>query len=169
MKAKPNVVINSAVEEDFAQIQQIYAHYIRTSTISLEETPPQVEEMIARRNNSIAKGLPYLVAKIDGEVVGYAYAFQYRPRSAYRFTVEESVYVSKDHQGFGIGYKLLLSLMEECKQKGYRQMLAVIAGSDNITSIKFHENLGFTQSGVLRKFGFKFNQWIDTVLMQKEL
>ena len=169
MKAKTNVVIESAAEADFSAIQQIYAHYIRTSTISLEETPPSVEEMKARWANSVARGLAYLVAKIDGEVVGYAYAFPYRARSGYRFTVEESVYVSKDHQGFGVGYKLLLALMEDCKQKGYRQMLAVIAGSDNSASIKFHENLGFTHSGVLKNFGFKFNKWIDTLLMQKEL
>ncbi len=169
MKAKPNVTISSAKEEDFGAIQQIYAHYIRTSTVSLEETPPGLEEMKARWANSVARGLPYLVAKTGSEVVGYAYAFPYRARSGYRFTVEESVYVSKDHQGYGVGYKLLLALMEECKQKGYKQMLAVIAGSDNTASIKFHENLGFTHSGVLKNFGFKFNKWIDTLLMQREL
>ncbi len=169
MKAKPNVSINAATEADFAAIQQIYAHYIRTSTISLEETPPAVEEMKARWANSVARGLPYLVAKIKNEVVGYAYAFPYRARSGYRFTVEESVYISKDHHGLGIGYKLLLALMEECRVKGYKQMLAVISGADNTSSIKFHENLGFTHSGILKNFGFKFDKWIDTLLMQKEL
>ncbi len=110
-----NLAISNAMESDFAEIQAIYAHYVLNTTISLEEVPPSVEEMVTRWKNSVDKGLPYLVAKIDGKVAGYAYAFQYRPRTAYRFTVEESVYVSKDFQGLGIGYSLLSELVRECR------------------------------------------------------
>ena len=166
---KDNLMITNAVASDFMEIQKIYSYYVNNTTISLEEESPSPEEMMIRWKNSVDKSLPYLVAKIDDKVAGYAYAFPYRARSAYRFTLEESVYVSKDYQGLGIGHLLLSELIEECKKKGYRQMLAVIAGNDNLASIKFHQKLGFKQSGILEKFGFKFDKWIDTLLMQKEL
>ncbi len=168
-KQKANLIITNAREVDFEEIQKIYSHYVETATISLEEISPNVDEMISRWRGSVDKSLPYLVAKVDGVVAGYAYAFPYRSRTAYRFTVEESVYVSKNYHGLGIGKKLLCELISQCKNKGYHQMLAVIAGTDNEASIKFHQNLGFKKSGVLEKFGFKFNKWIDTVLMQREL
>lgn len=164
-----NIVITNAEEADFAAIQEIYRYYVENTTVSLEEIPPTKEEMIARWRDYTGSSMPYLVAKIDGEVVGYAYAFLYRPRSAYRFTVEESVYVSKDHRGHNIGRLLLSELISQCRAKGHQQMLAVIAGSDNEASIKFHENMGFYKAGTLEKFGFKFNRWIDTILMQKSL
>ncbi len=166
---KENIVISDAKAGDFPEILDIYTYYVANTTVSLEESPPAFEEMLKRWKDSTDKSLPYLVAKIDGRIVGYAYAFQYRPRTAYRFTIEESVYVSKDHQGLGVGHSLLFDLIKQCKEKNYKQMLAVIAGADNLASIAFHKNLGFKQSGVLEKFGFKFNKWVDTVLMQKEL
>ena len=167
---KHNVfTIADAQEADFSAIQQIYAPYVMDTTVSLEEVPPDVEEMKARWQKSCEAGLPYIVAKIDGIIAGYAYAFPYRPRTAYRFTVEESVYIAKGFKNTGIGYKLLSELITQCQEKGYKQMIAVIAGTDNIASIKLHEKLGFRQAGVFQKVGFKFGKWVDTILMQKEL
>jgi len=159
------LIIRDAVESDFPEIQKIYARYVEATTVSLEEIVPDVVELLKRWKTSFE----FLVAEIDGKIAGYAYAFTYRPRSAYRFTVEESVYISKDYQGLGLGRKLLEELIKRCREKGLRQMLAVIAGADNAASIEFHKKLGFRQSGVLEKFGFKFGGWVDTVLMQKEL
>lgn len=164
-----NLEILDAVADDFAEIQRIYSHYVLKTTISLEETPPSIDEMKSRWENSRENGLPYLVAKIDGKIAGYAYAFPYRARSAYRFTVEESVYLAAEFQGQGIAQKLLGELINQCRAKGCKIMLAVIAGEDNFASIKFHEKMGFRKSGVLQKFGFKFEKWVDTVLMQLDL
>ena len=136
----------------------------------MEEIPPDVEEMKARWRKSMEQALPFIVAKTDdGVVAGYAYAFTYRPRTGYRFTVEESVYVADGFKGAGIGRKLLEAVIEQCREKGYKQMVAVIAGTDNDTSIRFHEALGFVQSGIFRKVGFKLDKWVDTILMQREL
>ena len=165
----PQVVIGDAEEKDFSVIHQIYAAYVLGTTVSLEEAPPSVEELKMRWKKSIEQALPFIVAKIDGAVVGYAYAFLYRARSGYRFTVEESVYVADGHKGAGIGRKLLEALVTQCRDKNYKQMVAVIAGADNGTSIRFHEALGFVQVGTLKNVGFKFNKWVDTILMQKEL
>ena len=163
------IKIADATEDDFEDIQQIYAYYVLNTTISLEETPPSVEEMKARWKNSLEKSLPYLVARIDEKLVGYAYAFPYRPRTAYRFTVEESVYLANGFQGKGVARRLLNKLISECRQRGYQRMLAVVAGEDNLASIKFHEKMGFRKCGVLEKFGFKFNNWVDTILLQADL
>jgi len=164
-----DVIISDAEEKDFPEIQRIYAPYVMNATVSLEETPPSIEEIKARWRQSLDKKLPYLVAKIDGKVVGYAYAFLYRARTGYRFTVEESVYVADGFKGAGIGHKLLSALITLCREQGYKQMIAVIAGTDNVASIKFHESLGFTHAGTLKNVGFKFGKWVNTVLMQKEL
>jgi phosphinothricin acetyltransferase len=169
IKRKENIVICNAEAYDFQEILAIYAYYVTHTTISFEENPPALENMLKRWKDSTDRLLPYLVAKHEGRVVGYAYAFQYRPRTAYRYTLEESVYVSKDHRGFGIGHSLLSDVIRQCQEKNYKQMLAVITGTDNVASLAFHRNLGFKQSGVLEKVGFKFDKWIDTVLMQKEL
>ena len=142
---------------------------MKETTYSLEETPPTAEEMLQRWRQYTEKNLPYLVAKIEDKIVGYAYACPYRSRSAYRFTVEESVYVAPTYHGRGIGRQLLYTLIATCKAQGYQQMIAVIAGNDNTASMHFHQKLGFKQVGILEKVGFKFNRWIDTPLMQKEL
>ncbi len=168
-KQQKNIIIENVTKHDFGQIHAIYSHYVTHSTISLEETSPSVEEMMRRYLTSKKNSLPYLVARIDGNIAGYAYAVPYRSRAAYRFTVEESVYVSKDYHGLGVGSILLSALIDDCRNKGFKQILAVISGSNNCASIKFHESMGFRKSGILEKFGFKFNKWIDTVLMQKHL
>ena len=163
------IIIAEAIESDFDEIAKIYSHYVENTTVSLEELPPSAAELVLRWRGVKEKSLPYLVAKSGGKVVGYAYAVPYRTRSAYRFTVEESVYVSQNFQGQGVGRRLLNELIRICQNAGYRQMLAVIAGHDNTASINFHESLGFEKAGVLRNFGFKFGGWVDTILMQKSL
>ena len=167
--SSPHVLIAPAQESDFPDIQQIYAPYVLNTTVSLEEIPPNVEEMKSRWRHSLDKGLPYLVARINDHVVGYAYAFPYRARAAYRFTVEESVYVADGFQGNGIGRRLLEALIAICREKGYKQMIAVIGDTHNAASVKFHESLGFMCAGMLQGVGFKFGRWTDSVLMQKAL
>jgi L-amino acid N-acyltransferase YncA len=163
------IVIREATESDMDAVRAIYEHYVLHSTASLEEVPPDAAELNNRRIAIMQQALPYLVAEYDGRVAGYAYAAAYRPRSGYRFTVENSVYVSKEYVGKKIGCKLLTEVITRCEAGGYKQMLAVIAGTDNHASIAFHERMGFTQSGILKGFGFKFGKWVDTILMQRPL
>ena len=117
----------------------------------------------------LSRGLPHLVAEIDGTVAGFAYASPYRSRPAYRFTVEDSVYVHPDHAGQGIGRLLLTAVIDRCAKAGCKQMIAVIGGPDNTASIALHEKLGFRHVGSLRSVGYKFNRWLDTLLMQRGL
>jgi len=171
MKSAPinNFIISNATASDFIQIQAIYEHYVLNETATFEEIPPSAEEMIVRWKASAAQSLPYIVAKNGETILGYAYAFPYRPRTAYRFTLEESVYVAKEYHGLGLGKLLLGEVINNCSIQGYKQMLAVIAGTNNTASIKFHENLGFKQSGIIENVGLKFDRWIDTIIMQKSL
>jgi len=136
---------------------------------SFEEIPPDDEEIARRRREILALKLPYLVAEQSGRVVGYCYASRYRTRSAYRFTLEDSIYVDAGEVGRGIGLALLSKLVERCSELGYRQMVAVVGGSDQWPSIRLHERLGFTRVGLLPAVGFKFGNWIDCVLMQRAL
>src|SRR5215831_7816836 len=161
--------IRASKDSDIAAITEIYAHHVQHGTGSFEIEPPDAEEMARRRLDVITRGLPYLVAEIDNVVVGYAYATRYRMRIAYRFTLEDSVYISPAHVGRGIGAALLSQLIPACREWGCRQLIAVIGDSENIASIRVHEKLGFQHSGVLRNVGFKFDRWIDTVLMQLSL
>ena len=151
-------------------LQAIYAHYVLNDTCTFEETVPSVDEMRAREQvlGPVASSL-FLVATAGDEVVGYAYAVPYRARPAYRHTVENSVYVAPGQHGRGIGRLLLGQLIERCAQAGLAQMVAVIGDSANAGSIALHERLGFVQVGTLRRVGFKFGRWIDTVLMQRAL
>lgn len=150
-------------------VQAIYSHYVLHDLCSFEEEVPSVEQMQARRAEVLARGLPYLVAMKDGEVAGYAYASPYRSRSAYRHTVEDSVYISQGMQGHGIGKALLQEVIRRCTRSGFTQMVAVIGNSANAGSQRLHESLGFEMVGVLRNVGFKFGQWVDTVLVQRAL
>ena len=150
-------------------VAAIYAFHVRHGLASFEEEPPSVEELLRRRAGVLGAGLPYLVAEVDGRVAGYSYAALYRSRSAYRFTVENSVYV--DHQALrcGIGSALLVQLIDRCQTAGFRQMIAVIGDSGNTASIALHERHGFHHAGNLRSTGFKFGRWVDSVLMQRPL
>lgn len=161
--------ISSAHIDDFPNIQAIYQHYVENTIVSLEETAPNLQEMIARWQKIIEQSLPYLVAKMDEVIIGYAYASNYRPRTAYRFTVEESVYIAPMYHGKGIGRLLLSELIKQCQEKGYRNMLAVIAGKNHAASVHFHKKMGFTTAGILKNVAYKFDRWIDTTLMEKPL
>ncbi len=162
-------LIRSATASDVAAVTEIYAHYVRHSTTTFEIDAPDQGEMERRRSEIASHGLPYLVAELDGRVTGYAYSQRYRPRPAYRFTVEDSIYIHPEYRRRGLGSVLLASLIERSCAAGCRQMIAIIGDSANVSSIALHENLGFRKVGVLEETGYKFDHWIDTVLMQRAL
>ena len=166
---KSDIQIRAAKDSDIGAITQIYAHHVLHGTGSFEIEPPDADEMSRRMADVVGRGLPYLVAESGNVVVGYAYAALYRTRVAYRFTLEDSVYVHHAHAGRGIGAALLEELIRACKQWGCKQLVAVIGDSENTASVRVHEKLGFQHSGVLRGVGFKFDRWIDTVFMQLPL
>jgi phosphinothricin acetyltransferase len=162
-------VIRSVRLEDVVAIHAIYSYNVLHGTASWELTPPDEAEMRRRIQNVLDQDYPYFVAELDGSVVGYTYASTYRPRLGYRYTVENSVYVKPGLQGQGLGRLLLRTLIEACETQGFRQMIAVIGDSKNITSIRLHESLGFTHAGLLPNIGFKFGRWLDSVIMQRQL
>lgn len=161
--------VRDAATADMAAVQAIYAYHVLHGSASFEETPPSVDDMVGRRDAVLKAGLPYLVAERQGRVVGYAYATPYRPRPAYRHTIEDSIYVEHGLNRLGIGRALLVELIQRCEQGPWRQMLAVVGNSENTGSLALHERLGFRIVGTLKSVGFKFGQWVDTVLMQREL
>ncbi len=168
-RPRPTALIRDALEEDLGAIERIYAHHVRHGLASFEEVPPTIDELRARRAAVLDSGLPYLAAELDGEVVGYAYAGAYRPRPAYRYTIEDSVYVEEGLRGLGLGGALLATLIERCEAGPWRQMLAVIGDSANAGSIALHRRLGFRYVGNFESVGFKLGRWVDTVLMQRAL
>ena len=162
--------IRDAADDDLAVITGIYEHHVRKGLGSFEEEPPPQAEIARRRADVLAKGLPYIVAVgAAGAILGYAYAAPYRARSAYRFSVEDSIYVAAGNAGRGVGRALLAALVTRCTEAGYRQMVAVIGDSGNAGSIALHERLGFRRVGLLPAIGFKHGRWVDSVLMQREL
>lgn len=150
-------------------IHAIYAHHVLTGLASFEEEPPPVDELRRRHDDVAGRGLPWLVAEFAGAVAGYGYCAPYRARSAYRYALEDSIYVRHDMVGKGIGGALLGELMRRCEELGYRQVVAVIGDSANIASIKLHAAFGFLRVGTLRSVGYKFGRWVDSVLMQRPL
>lgn len=156
-------------DDDLPAITTIYAHHVRTGSASFEEIPPDEAEMRTRCAKVRDAGLPYLVAEHDGKVLGYAYATHYRPRSAYRFTLEDSVYIAADAIGQGVGRALLLTLIARCEGGPWRQLIANVGDSGNQASLALHAACGFTHAGTLKSVGFKFGRWVDTVLMQRPL
>ena len=163
------VAIRPATEADLAEITGIYADAVLHGTASFETVPPEEAEMARRRQAVLAAGLPYLVAEDGGRVLGYAYAGPYRPRPAYRSTVEDSIYVAPDAKGRGIGRALLARLIADVEARGFRQMVAVIGDSGNAASIGIHRALGFAHVGTLKDVGYKHGRWLDSVLMQRPL
>jgi L-amino acid N-acyltransferase YncA len=166
------VAVRDSTEADVPAIHAIYAHHVQHGSGSFELAPPALAEMVRRRAEIVARGMPYLVAVEDGHdsgVLGFAYAAPYRSRAAYRYTVEDSVYVAPDAVGRGIGMTLLATLIETCTRLGFRQMVAVIGDSENHRSIRLHEKAGFAHAGLLRAVGFKFDRWVDSVTMQRAL
>jgi phosphinothricin acetyltransferase len=164
-----NVVVRDSRGEDMEAVQAIYAHHVLHGAASFEEEPPMLDEMQRRRADVLGRGMPYLVAEIGGQVVGYSNASPYRARPAYRFTLENSVYVDQARPRVGIGHALLAALIARCEQGDWQQMIAVIGDSANAASIGLHAALGFRQVGTLHAVGFKFGRWIDSVLMQRPL
>lgn len=162
-------LVRPSAEADLAAVRRIYAHHVLHGLGSFEEEPPDLAEMTERRAGIVGRGLPYLVAEADGAVLGYAYAAPYRARIAYRFTVEDSVYVAPEATGRGLGRLLLAALVRDCEAWGARQMVAVIGDSGNLGSIRLHARAGFREAGTLRAVGLKFGRWVDTVLMQRPL
>ena len=162
-------MIRDARDGDLPAIQEIYAHHVMHGLASFEESAPTAEELRKRREAVLALKLPYLVAEIDGRIAGYAYASPYRARSAYRHSLEDSVYVRDGEGGKGVGAALLAAIIERCEQGPWRQMIAVIGDSQNLASIGLHRKLGFRVVGTLEAVGFKFGRWVDSVLMQRPL
>jgi L-amino acid N-acyltransferase YncA len=161
--------IRDAVADDMKAIQAIYADHVAHGLASFEEVPPNVYEMVRRFQSIKEDGYPYRVAEWEGSVRGYSYAGKYRPRPAYRPTVENSIYVDAEFSGKGIGRALLEDLIGLCTEMGFRQMIAVIGDSANQASINLHASCGFENVGVMRSLAFKHGQWIDQVLMQRTL
>jgi phosphinothricin acetyltransferase len=163
------LLIRPSLEGDIAAIQQIYEHAVLHGTGTFETEAPDRAEMTRRRTEVLSRSLPYLVAERDGQVLGYAYANYFRPRLAYRFFVEDSIYLAPAAQGQGVGRALLAELIARCEAAGARQMVAVIGDSQNKGSIGLHEALGFAHTGLLKASGWKFGRWLDVVLMQRQL
>jgi L-amino acid N-acyltransferase YncA len=165
----PELSIRPAVAQDIAPITRIYAHAVRHGTASFEIEPPDEAEMARRHDALLAGGYPFLVAERGGEMMGYAYAGPYRPRPAYRWTVEDSIYIAPAAQRHGIGRALLARLIAEAEAGGFHQMIAVIGDSVQPASIALHAAAGFRLVGTLAAVGFKFGRWRDSVLMQRPL
>ncbi|CAH1663034.1 Phosphinothricin N-acetyltransferase [Hyphomicrobiales bacterium] len=164
-------LIRPASPADIPAIAAIYAHAVLHGTASWELEPPGEAEMLRRLDATLADGYPYLIAERSGRVLGYAYAGAYRPRPAYRTTVENSIYLAPEAQGLGIGGLLLGALMQACTERGFRQMIAVIGDGTgaSIGSRRLHEKAGFRLIGIAEKVGFKHGRWLDQMLMQREL
>ena len=163
------VEIRPAAPDDLAAIQGIYAHHVLKGLASFEEEPPPREEIARRHREVTGSGLPWIVAQYGDAVVGYGYCALYRTRSAYRYSLEDSVYVRHDMHGQGVGKRLLDELIRRCEGLGYRQIIAVIGDSANAASIHLHASAGFLRTGTLRSVGFKFGRWVDSVIMQRPL
>ena len=163
------VSIRAATPSDVPAITRIYAHAVKHGTASFELEPPSEPEMARRQRTLLDGGYPYLIAEIDNALAGYAYAGPYRPRPAYRFSVEDSIYIDPNAQRRGVGRALLEHLIEECERRGFRQMIAVIGDSAQAPSIELHRSLGFRMIGAVENLGYKFGRGLDSVNMQRAL
>jgi phosphinothricin acetyltransferase len=164
-----DTTIRPSCDDDMGVLTEIYRHHVLHGTASFETEAPDLAEMTRRRAELVGRGMPHLVLERGGAIRGYAYAGPYRPRAAYRDTVENSVYLAPDAIGLGFGRLLLEALIVACTELGLRQMVAVVGDSDNLPSIRLHERLGFRRVGTLQAVGFKHGRWLDTVLLQRAL
>lgn len=169
MSADAPVIIRPRSDADMPTITQIYGHHVLNGASSWELSPPDVAEMTNRAHAMEANNFPYFVAEVDGEIAGYSYAGAYRPRPAYRYTVENSVYINDQLRRGGIGTALLQKLIDECTALGFRQMIGIVGDSQNLQSIRFHEKMGFSHMGTVKNIGFKFDRWMDQVILQRPL
>lgn len=163
------LILRPSTEADLPAIAAIYGHHVLHGTGTFETEVPDLAEIARRRADVLSKGLPWLVAERDGELLGYAYANHFRPRLAYRFCVEDSIYLADTARGQGVGRLLLAELVARCEAAGARQMVAVIGDAANGGSIGVHRALGFEHTGVLKASGWKFGRWLDVILMQRAL
>lgn len=163
------VTIRHSNDDDISSITEIYAHEVLTGLASFEIEPPDPSEMAQRRYKIVRNGYPYIVAVHQDKIIGYAYAGPYRTRPAYQYTLENSVYVSSDARGNGVGKMLLTELIALCKQDSYRSIIAIIGDNNNIGSIELHRSVGFRHVGTIEAAGFKLGRWVDSVIMQKML
>lgn len=159
--------IRDCLPDDIAAVRRIYSHHVTHGLGTFETETPALAEMQSRHAQITRAGFPYLVGTEEGRIVGYAYANQFRPRAAYRYSVEDSIYVAPDATGRGYGRALLAALIERCAGLGLRQMIAVIGDSSNLGSIAVHRACGFVDAGLLKGVGRKFDRWVDVVLMQR--
>ena len=162
-------IIRSSSDPDIPAITAIYAHHVLNSTGTFETEAPSEQDMTNRRADVLGKGLPYLVAVSDGQVVGFAYGNWFKPRPAYRYSVEDSIYLAPDQHAKGLGRALLAELMARCETTGIRKMMAIVGDSENRASIGLHLALGFEQIGKIDACGWKFGAWRDIVILQKTL
>lgn len=162
-------LIRPSRDEDLDAIARIYGHHVLHGTGTFETTPPSPAEMGTRRADVLSKGLPWLVAEEDGQVLGFAYGNWFKPRPAYRFSAEDSIYLDPDAGGQRIGNKLLTELTKQAEAAGIRKLIAVIGDSSNVRSIGAHRSVGFRHVGTIENCGWKFNRWLDIVLMEKSL
>lgn len=163
------MIVRASTAHDAPALAAIYGHHVLHGFGTFEEVPPSAEEMAARRQAVVERGLPHLVAEQAGEVLGFAYAAPFRPRAAYRYTVEDSVYVAPEAIGRGVGKAMLSAVLRDCEAFGIRQVVAVIGDSQNAGSIALHSGLGFEHAGVGRSLGWKHGRWVDIVWMRKPL
>lgn len=163
------MIVRPSTPQDIGALAAIYGHHVLHGFGTFEEVPPSAEDMAARRLAIIERGLPHLVAEEAGQVLGFAYAGPFRPRAAYRYTVEDSVYIAPDALGRGVGKAVLAGVLDACEAFGIRQVVAVIGDSDNAGSIGLHTSLGFEPAGVGKALGWKHGRWADIVWMQKAL
>lgn len=161
--------IRNVQAADISAITKIYAHAVKNGTASFELVAPDEAEMHERYEAIIAGGFPYIIALRENNLVGYAYANSFRPRPAYQWSIENSVYIAPDAQGLGVGKALLTYLIEECESQGFRQMLAVIGGADHTASIRLHRSLDFELVGQMVGVGWKHGKWHDSIVMQRSL
>ena len=169
MPAEPQSAVRAAVPADAERVAAIFAHYVTSSVATFEEVAPTADQWRQRLADRTARNLPFVVAEADGSVCGYAYASPWRPKPAYRYTVEDSVFLAPGRTGRGIGSALLGTLLAGCAAAGARQVIAVIADTGSDASAALHRRFGFIQAGLLSGVGRKHGRWIDTLLMQKEL
>lgn len=169
MHLPPPTIRAADPERDAAAITAIYAHHVLHGTGTFEETPPDLREMRERMTRVVGRCWPWIVAEDASGILGFAYAAQFRERSAYRYSAEDSIYIRADAVGRGIGRVLLATLVDRSRMAGFRFMYAVIGDAENIGSIRLHEALGFEHAGVLKQIGFKFGRYLDVVFMQRAI
>jgi L-amino acid N-acyltransferase YncA len=161
--------IRTSLESDLPAITRIYAHHVLHGTGTFETTPPSEDDMATRRSDVLNKGLPWLVIEENKQILGFAYANWFKPRPAYRFSCEDSIYMAPESGGKGLGRLLMVELLARLERAGVRRVMAVIGDSDNLGSIGIHKAMGFEPAGVITSCGWKFGRWLDIVLMQKSL